>query len=57
MLILALFAPLFGALLALFALWHSHHNGLVGRRNAAGVCAAIALVNLFAPGLIEPRLI
>jgi hypothetical protein len=56
MLLLALFAPLVGAVLALFILWHSHRNGLVGRRNAAGVCAAVALLNLLVPSLIEPRL-
>ncbi len=57
MLVLALFAPLVGALFALFIVWHSHHNGRVGRRNAAVVCAALALLNVFAPSLIEPHLI
>jgi hypothetical protein len=57
MLLLALFAPLYGALFALFIVWHSHRNSAIGRRNAAVVCAALAVLNLFAPSLIEARLI
>lgn len=57
MLLLSLFAPLFGALLALFIIWHSHTNGLVARRNVAIVCAAIAIFNLAAPQVLLPHLI
>jgi hypothetical protein len=57
LLLLALFAPLFGVLLALFIVWHAHHTGLVGRRNIAIVCAAIAVFNLAAPGFLLPHLI
>ncbi len=57
MLLLALFAPLFGALLALFIVWHGHHHGLAARRNVAAVCAAIAIVNLLAPTVLLPHLI
>jgi hypothetical protein len=57
MLLLALFAPLFGALLSLFTVWHAHHNGPVARRNSAIVCAAIAIFNLAAPGVLLPHLI
>jgi hypothetical protein len=57
LLLLALFAPLFGALLALFIVWHGHHNGLVARRNIAVVCAAIAIFNLAAPGVLLPHLL
>jgi len=57
LLLLALFAPLFGALLALFVLWHSNRTGLVARRNIAIVCAAIAIFNLAAPTVLLPHLI
>lgn len=57
MLLLALFAPLFGALLALFIVWHAHTNGLVARRNVAVVCAAIAIFNLAAPHVLLPHLV
>lgn len=57
MLLLALFAPLFGALLALFIVWHAHHTGLVARRNIAVVCAAIAIFNLAAPQVLLPHLL
>ena len=57
MLLLALFAPLFGALLALFIVWHAHHNGPVARRNIAIICAAIAIFNLAAPQVLLPHLI
>jgi hypothetical protein len=57
MLLVALFAPLVGVVLALFIMWHSHHNGLVWRRNVACACAALALVNLLVPSFIEPHLI
>ena len=57
LLLLALFAPLFGVLLALFIVWHAHHTGLVARRNVAIICAAIAIVNLAAPQVLLPHLI
>jgi hypothetical protein len=57
MLLLALFAPLFGALLALFIVWHSHRTGLVARRNIAVVCAAIAVFNLAAPQVLLGHLL
>jgi zinc-ribbon domain len=57
LLLLALFAPLFGVLLALFIVWHAHRTGLVARRNIAISCAAIAIVNLAAPQLLLPHLI
>lgn len=57
LLLLALFVPLFGALLALFIVWHAHNCGLVARRNIAIVCAAIAIFNLVAPDVLLPHLI
>lgn len=57
MLLLALFAPLFGALLALFIVWQGHHHGQVARRNIAIVCAAIAIFNLAAPSVLLPHLL
>ena len=57
MLLLALFAPLFGALLALFVGWQSNRTGLVARRNIAIVCGAIAIFNLAAPDVLLPHLI
>ena len=57
MLLLALFAPLFGAVLALFIVWHAHHHSQVARRNIAIVCAAIAIFNLAAPGALLPHLV
>jgi hypothetical protein len=56
MLLLALFAPLFGALLALFVVWHGHRTGLVARRNIAIVCAAIAIFDLADPAALLPHL-
>jgi hypothetical protein len=57
MLLLALFAPLFGALFALFIVWHANNNGLVARRNIAIVCAGLAIFNLFAPNVLLPHLL
>ena len=54
--LLALFAPLFGALISLFVVWHSHHNSLTARRNVAIACAALAIFNLFAPDVLRPAL-
>ncbi|HTX08842.1 MAG TPA: hypothetical protein VME22_09535 [Solirubrobacteraceae bacterium] len=57
LLLLALFAPLFGAALALFVVWQAHHSGLVARRNIAIVCAAIAIFNLAVPNALLPHLV
>ena len=57
MLLLALFAPLFGALLALFIVWQGQRNGEIARRNIAIVCAAIAIFNLADPGALLPHLL
>lgn len=57
LLLLALFAPLFGALLALFIIWHGLTNGLVARRNIAIVCLALAIFNLVAPQVLLSHLI
>ncbi|MGO9751662.1 MAG: hypothetical protein ACLP8S_15675 [Solirubrobacteraceae bacterium] len=57
MLLLALFAPLFGALFAFFIVWQAHHNGPIVRRNIAIVCAAIAIFNLAAPQVLLPHII
>jgi hypothetical protein len=57
LLLLALFAPLFGVLLALFLVWQSHRTGLVARRNIAIVCAAVAIFNLAAPTVLLPHLL
>jgi hypothetical protein len=57
MLLLAVFAPLFGALFALFIVWHAQRNGLVARRTVAIVCAALAIFNLAVPGALLPHLL
>jgi hypothetical protein len=57
LLLLALFVPLFGALLALFVVWQANNTGLVGWRNVAIVCAAIAIFNLAAPDVLLPHLL
>ncbi len=56
LLLLALYAPLWGALLALFIVWHSHQHGLVLRRGIAIGCLALAMVNVFAPGTVSAPL-
>jgi uncharacterized RDD family membrane protein YckC len=56
MLLLALFAPLVGALFALFIIWHSHHNGFPLRRNVAYVCAGLAILDLLVPTALLPHL-
>lgn len=53
---LALFAPLYGALISLFVVWHSHHNGLEARRNIAIACTALAIFDLLAPDVILPAI-
>lgn len=52
MLLLAVFTPLYGVLLALFLLWHGQRTGRVGVRNAAIVACAVALLQLLVPGAI-----
>ena len=56
LLLLALYAPLFGALIALFVVWHSHHNGLTARRNVAIVGASLAIFDLLAPDVLLPAI-
>lgn len=58
MLLLALYAPIFGLLLALFTAWHGNHNGQVARRNIAIPCAALSIVNLLVvPHVLLPHLL
>jgi hypothetical protein len=54
LLLLALYAPLYGALIALFVVWHSHRNSLNARRNIALACTALAIFNVVAPGVLLP---
>lgn len=54
LLILALYVPLYGALIALFIVWHSHRNAIIARRNIAIACTALAIFNLLAPDVIVP---
>jgi hypothetical protein len=54
--LLALYAPLYGALLSLFLVWHSHRNGLTARRNIAIACVALAIFDLLAPDAILPAI-
>ena len=56
LILLALFAPLFGALISLFIVWHSHHNALTARRNIAIATTALAIFNLLAPEVILPAI-
>lgn len=56
LLLLALYAPLFDALIALFVVWHNHHNGLTARRDVAVVCASLAIFDLLAPDVILPAI-
>jgi hypothetical protein len=52
MLLLAMFAPIYGALLALLVFWHAHHNALTLRRRVAGFCAGLALFNVAFPDVL-----
>jgi hypothetical protein len=54
MLLLALYAPIYGAVFGLFIVWHSVHNGLTTRRNVAIACSALAIFNLVAPSVLLP---
>jgi hypothetical protein len=54
MLLLALYAPIYGAVFGLFIVWHSVHNGLTTRRNVAIACSALAIFNLMAPSVLLP---
>ena len=56
LLLLALFIPLIGAIVALLVVWNSDRNGMPGRRNAAIACAALAIFNLFFPQVLMPHL-
>jgi hypothetical protein len=48
-LVLALFAPLFGLLLACFCAWAKHRDGDLALRNILLGLAALALVGMFFP--------
>jgi hypothetical protein len=48
-LLLALFAPLFGLLLAAFCAWAKHREGQLPLRNVLIGLAALALVGMFFP--------
>ncbi len=54
LLLLALYVPLYGALIALFVVWHSHRNSLNARRNIATACTGLAIFNLVAPDVLVP---
>ncbi|HEX3975554.1 MAG TPA: hypothetical protein VHW96_04780 [Solirubrobacteraceae bacterium] len=47
---------MYGALISLFVVWHSHHNGLEARRNIAIACTALAIFDLLAPDVILPAI-
>jgi uncharacterized iron-regulated membrane protein len=57
MLLLALFAPLYGAVLALIVFLQAQHNGVTARRNVAAVCAGLAIFNLVFPSVLLPHLL
>lgn len=52
LLVLGVFAALYGMLLSLFVLWHSHRHGFMARRNIALAGAVLAILNLFTPGVL-----
>lgn len=54
--LLALYAPLYGALISLFIVWHSHDNGITARRNLAIACTVLAIFDLVAPDVILPAI-
>lgn len=56
MLLLALYFPLYGVVLALYITWHSHRAGEAVRRNAALACLALAVIDLAAPRAVLPHL-
>jgi hypothetical protein len=49
LLLMALYLPLYGALLALFIVWHSNRHALIARRNIAIAGSALAIFNLLVP--------
>jgi hypothetical protein len=55
--LIALFAPLFGAVFSLLVFLHANHNGLVARRYVAMLCAALAIFNLIAPTVLLPHIL
>jgi hypothetical protein len=57
LLLFALFAPLIGAVLALFIVWHANQNGPISRRNIAIVCAGLAIFNLLDPQVLLPHVL
>ena len=52
MVLLAIYFPLYGALLALYITWHSHRVGETARRNVAIACLALAVLDLVAPDVL-----
>ncbi len=54
MLVVAVFSPLFGIGLALLIAWDSNRNGRLLRRNLALGALAVAVLAVFAPGLLLP---
>ena len=52
MVLLSLYFPLYGALLALYILWQSHRAGQDATRNAAIACLALAVLDLVAPEVL-----
>ena len=54
MLLVALYAPLFGVVLALLVGWHGYRNGVTNQVIAALVCGAIAFVDFALPAAISP---
>lgn len=51
MLLLATFAPLYGAVLSLVVVWRADQNSQPARRNIAVICAAFAVFNLVFPSV------
>jgi hypothetical protein len=56
MVLLALYFPLYGTLLAAYVLWQSHRSGQDATRNAAIVCLALAVLDLVAPSVLLARI-
>jgi hypothetical protein len=52
--LLAVFAPLYGALLSALVIWQSERTGNTARRNVAIFCAALAVFDLLDPSVLVP---
>lgn len=57
MLLLSLFAPLFGLAFSLLIVWQANNNGDNTRRNIAILCAALAIFNIVDPSVLLPHLL